>query len=176
MSNSVWYLSFTNKKIVFKKYPVLKKNGRAKVLRGEGLRGLKKGKTNKKYFLFMFFVFFVLCFFLPVRAYTSVADIGIETAGNVSASWLKGIFNWIIGISSQKYLSFNGTELNFNETNLNSTIDARIAGGESDPLWTGNYSNVAFINKANSFGAFNQSFNTNTLFIDATNGRVGVGT
>jgi hypothetical protein len=38
------------------------------------------------------------------------------------------------------------------------------------------YTNLALINKSNSFGAFNQSFNTNTLFIDAGNGNVGIGT
>ncbi len=47
---------------------------------------------------------------------------------------------------------------------------------ETDPRWTGNFSNVAFVNKANSFGAYNQSFNTNALFIDATNKQVGIGT
>ncbi|MEM4325859.1 MAG: hypothetical protein QXU40_00975 [Candidatus Pacearchaeota archaeon] len=66
---------------------------------------------------------------------------------------------------------WNDTYATFNKTYAD-TLYAPI----SEPLWTGNYSNVAFINKANSFGAFNQSFNTNTLFIDATNGRVGVGT
>ena len=47
---------------------------------------------------------------------------------------------------------------------------------ETDPYWTGNMSNVAFINKANAFGAFNQNFDTGTFFIDATNHRVGIGT
>ena len=47
---------------------------------------------------------------------------------------------------------------------------------ELDPLWTGNFSNVAFINKANAFGAFNQSFDTNVLFVDAANDRIGIGT
>jgi len=61
---------------------------------------------------------------------------------------------------------------------FNSTGDSRWLGigNESDPLWSSNYSNVAFINRANSFGAYNQSFNTNTLFIDSSNSRVGVGT
>jgi len=42
--------------------------------------------------------------------------------GNVTASWFDGIFNWIVGSSSTNYLSFNGTQLDFNETQLNQTI------------------------------------------------------
>ena len=49
------------------------------------------------------------------------------------------------------------------------------AAVESDPYWTGNYSNVAFINKANTFGAYNQNFDSGTLFVDAANNRVGIG-
>ena len=45
-----------------------------------------------------------------------------------------------------------------------------------EPLWSGNYSNVAFINKANIFGAFDQIFDSYTLFIDSTNNRIGIGT
>jgi len=61
---------------------------------------------------------------------------------------------------------------------FNATGDTRwlTSYTETDPLWTANMSNVAFINKANAFGAFNQSFDTNVLFVDATNKRVGIGT
>ena len=61
------------------------------------------------------------------------ADIAgdVDVTGNVTASWFKGIFNWIIGTASQIYLSFNGTQLDFNETQLNATIDTRISGAES---------------------------------------------
>jgi hypothetical protein len=48
-------------------------------------------------------------------------------AFNITASWFKGAFDWVInavGISP-KYLSFNGTDLTFNETQLNVTIDDR---------------------------------------------------
>jgi hypothetical protein len=48
------------------------------------------------------------------------------------------------------------------------------AGAETDPVWTGESANVAFINQANTFSAFNQSFDTNTLFVDATNDRIGI--
>ncbi|MBU2612189.1 MAG: hypothetical protein KKB62_00520, partial [Nanoarchaeota archaeon] len=50
------------------------------------------------------------------------------------------------------------------------------AGTETDPYWTGNWTDVAFINKANAFGAFNQSFDTNVLFVDSSTDRVGIGT
>ncbi|MBM3228558.1 hypothetical protein FJZ20_01580, partial [Candidatus Pacearchaeota archaeon] len=56
-------------------------------------------------------------------------DVGgdINVTGNVTASWFKGIFNWVVGTASQIYLTFNGTQLNFNETALNTTIDTRIS-------------------------------------------------
>jgi len=52
----------------------------------------------------------------------------VTITGNVTASWFKGIFDWIIGTASQIYLSFNGTQLDFNESQLNATIDTRISG------------------------------------------------
>ena len=42
--------------------------------------------------------------------------------GNVTASWFKGKFNWT---EISKYLSFDGSTLDFNETELNSSIDSR---------------------------------------------------
>ena len=41
---------------------------------------------------------------------------------NITASWFKGAFNWIVNSVSSKWLTFNGTDLIFNETNLNTTI------------------------------------------------------
>ena len=61
----------------------------------------------------------------------------------------------------------------------------------NDSLWTLNYStyllkptweqvtngtNVALVSAANSFGAFNQTFNGTTLFLWALNNRIGIGT
>jgi hypothetical protein len=54
------------------------------------------------------------------------------TGFNVTASWFKGIYDWIIGLGSQPYLSFNGTQLNFNESQLNTTIDSRISFGSAN--------------------------------------------
>ena len=39
-----------------------------------------------------------------------------------------------------------------------------------------NGTNVALVTAANTFGAFNQTFDTNTLFIDSISDRVGIGT
>jgi hypothetical protein len=55
---------------------------------------------------------------------------GVDVTGNVSASWFKGAFDWVIGTASQIYLSFNGTQLDFDEGQLNTTIDSRITGSE----------------------------------------------
>ena len=40
---------------------------------------------------------------------------------NVSASWFKGAFDWLVGSSSSKYVNFNGTTFNINETGFNTT-------------------------------------------------------
>jgi len=51
------------------------------------------------------------------------------TGFNVTASWFKGIYDWIVGVSSQNYFTFNGTQLDFNESQLNTTIDSKISSG-----------------------------------------------
>ena len=53
--------------------------------------------------------------------YGETGNVGV--LGNVSSGgWFKGIFNWIVGSTSSDYLSFNGTQLNFDESYLNTTI------------------------------------------------------
>jgi hypothetical protein len=54
-------------------------------------------------------------------------SINANVTTNITASWFKGIFNWIIGSTSTAYLSFNGTQLDYNETKLNVTIDNKLA-------------------------------------------------
>lgn len=49
-------------------------------------------------------------------------------------------------------------------------VDAQISGVTTD------LSNVALLNQSNAFGEFNQSFNGSTLYVDASTGRVGIGT
>ncbi|GAH19970.1 unnamed protein product, partial [marine sediment metagenome] len=63
-------------------------------------------------------------------------DLGVsgdaDVTGNVTASWFKGIYDWIVGTASQVYLSFNGTQLDFDESQLNQTIDSRINTSEPE--------------------------------------------
>jgi len=60
----------------------------------------------------------------------SFDDDNIVTTGNVSASWFKGLFNWIVG---DDWNSFNGSTLLFNESKLssvyyNATTSQLVAG------------------------------------------------
>jgi len=71
------------------------------------------------------------------------------------------------GCSADQFLKWTGSSW---------TCEAITSSVETDPVWTAASTNVAFINKANAFGAFAQSFDTNVLFVDATNDRVGIGT
>ena len=60
-------------------------------------------------------------------------DSNLDMGGyNVSASWFKGLFNWTISAASNLWLSFTGSELSFNETHLNKTINASIDLKASD--------------------------------------------
>jgi len=52
---------------------------------------------------------------------------GCTISGNVTANWFKGQFNWTTG---DTWNSFDGSTLTFNETLLNSTIEAKIASVE----------------------------------------------
>jgi len=53
---------------------------------------------------------------------TSLFTQTIDATGNVTAPWFRGKFNFT---TVSDYLSFNGSELDFNQTLLNDTIDAR---------------------------------------------------
>ncbi len=60
---------------------------------------------------------------------------------NITASWFNGAFNWIVGGTG--YLSFNGTQLDFNETKLNSTFQKNIT---PDSCGGGDFVNAIFDN------------------------------
>ena len=50
----------------------------------------------------------------------------ITSADYVFANFFQGVYDWIIGAGvSTSYLTFNGTDLTFDETKLNATIDNR---------------------------------------------------
>jgi hypothetical protein len=58
-------------------------------------------------------------------------------------------------------------------------IDVAVADGgtgASDAATARTNLDVPGLNSANTFGAYNQTFDTNTLFVDAVNHRVGIGT
>ena len=76
-------------------------------------------------------------------------------------------------LKSNPFSFWNSTFALFNKTYADTLYLTSYT--ETDPLWTGNETNVAFTNKINNFGAYNQSFNTNTLFINADTGNVGIG-
>ena len=66
--------------------------------------------------------------------------------GNLSASWYKGIFNWIIGAGvSTSYLTFNGTDLIFDESQLNITIDDRASGLGDNATWNQSFADTLYI-------------------------------
>ena len=88
----------------------------------------------------------------------------------------------------------NGTMLSYAQA-LNGTLwlanNVTYAYALNDSRWTLNYStyltkptwgevtngtNVALVTAANTFGAFNQTFDSGTLVVDATGNKVGIGT
>ena len=52
----------------------------------------------------------------------NITGINYAFANYFIGGWFFGIYNWIIGATSTNYLSFNGTQLDFNETKMNATI------------------------------------------------------
>ena len=114
---------------------------------------------------------------------------------NLTASWFKGIFNWIIGSTSTNYLSFNGTHLDFNETFLNATIEDKSVSAVAtaddylrndgdtatgtiyfdalplglDVLYTAEIGTHLTVGDDLTAG-------NGTLFVDKSTGRVGMGT
>ena len=132
----------------------------------------------------------------------------INVTGNVTANSFIGnifssLYNWVIGAApSSNYLTFNGTHLDFSETQLNSTINLFLGNGtftgkiswaeatngtlytqtEFDTNYTAN--DAAYRNTTNSSYLLNTgdtatgdyTFDTDTFFIDSGNNRVGIGT
>jgi hypothetical protein len=84
---------------------------------------------------------------------------------------------------ASNYFSIANWNLNYTDfrplINLswwNTNYTANDAVWRSWSLNYSNYTNVAFTNRLNVFGAFNQTFDTSTLFIDSVSHRVGIGT
>jgi len=109
--------------------------------------------------------------------YTNIAMTNLtetwDTGMNITmgtGGWFKGLFNWIIGTISNRYLYFNGTDLNFNETSLNSTIVTQgvLAGFNSTSndtysattsAWNGNSTAlIGCINNASYLSTYNSTY------------------
>ncbi len=78
---------------------------------------------------------------------------GLNTTENVtfnnvtSTSWFNGLFNWTISSASTRLLSFTGSILSFDQSELNNTISQYI-----NLTALTSYSNIALTNQTNSFG------------------------
>src|SRR3989344_5444559 len=130
---------------------------------------------------------------------TKNLSIGYDYATN--GSLLSGETNWNANYSNFTTVYGNALGWANNASNFTTVYGNQLGNASNmttiygyalnDSLWTLNYStyllkptwaqvtngtNVALITAANSFGAFNQSFNTSNLFIWALLNRTGIGT
>ncbi|MFA6022811.1 MAG: hypothetical protein WC781_01865 [Candidatus Pacearchaeota archaeon] len=85
---------------------------------------------------------------------------------NISMSaggWFKGLFNWVVNSVSSNYLSFNGSMLSFNDTQLNITIDSRAGVYNETSMilsvnTTGNIQNL--LNASGIYSTYNSTYAT----------------
>lgn len=77
---------------------------------------------------------------------------------NVTANWFKGLFNWTVSSISSIYLSFTGSELSFNETQLNKTIDNRGVAVGFNSTFNATYAMFAYNQSDGSFNATYATF------------------
>ncbi|PIO08241.1 hypothetical protein COU59_02100 [Candidatus Pacearchaeota archaeon CG10_big_fil_rev_8_21_14_0_10_34_12] len=110
-------------------------------------------------------------FNFPVYSTSFIADVG-----NLSIGYQYALNETLWGANYSAFL----THISWaNAVNGTLATWAQAVNGTllSQATFDTNYStNLAKLTQANTFGAFNQSFNTNTLFIDAVSGRIGIGT
>ena len=91
-----------------------------------------------------------------------------------SSTWWAGLTAWTSG-----WFTETANSLGFNETRLNNTINAFLGNGTFTGKidWATAYNGtLARTTAANTFGAFNQTFDTNLLHIASNTNRVGIGT
>lgn len=99
----------------------------------------------------------VVSLLVAITAASAITQIGDNIlTTNILATWVNASF-------------FNGDGSNIFNINASNISSGRIAKGVMP-------SNVTYNDSINTFGPFNQSFDTNVLFIDAVNNRVGMGT
>src|SRR3989344_4193356 len=91
-----------------------------------------------------------------------------------SSTWWAGLTAWTSG-----WFTETANSLGFNETRLNNTINAFLGNGTFTGKidWATAYNGtLARTTATNTFGAFNQTFDTNLLHIASNTNRVGIGT
>jgi hypothetical protein len=115
-----------------------------------------------------------------------------NVSGNLSANFYSGAFSWSVGTNSTRWLIFNTTQLDYNETLLNQTIE--ILSSNDTSRWNLTAGTIHQVNldynvgigtinsteKLNVVGDVNVTSNFwvdfATFFIDATLNRIGLGT
>ncbi|MEK6895069.1 MAG: hypothetical protein AABX48_00960, partial [Nanoarchaeota archaeon] len=94
-----------------------------------------------------------------------------------AGGWFKGAFQWFVTTLGSRYLSFNGTTLDFNEANLNSTIDARtvvIYNNTWSSTYNATYALYAYNQTLSKF-YYNQTvLYTNGSFLNLTGTTFGI--
>lgn len=101
---------------------------------------------------------------------------------DVIANRFYGLLSWILDPIASIYFSFNGTTLTLDQEALNGTIDNRINitvdGNNASWTATFNSSYVPYTGADTNLdlGANNLSVNTDAIFVDSNNKRVGIGT
>ncbi|MDP3986768.1 MAG: hypothetical protein Q8P81_00910, partial [Nanoarchaeota archaeon] len=85
--------------------------------------------------------------------------------GNVTASWFRGIFEWIVGSTSGNYITFNGTQLDFDESELNQTVDNKIGTNNDSVVNYVGVNNESVNNYIDSVavGAYNDTWINQTI-------------
>ena len=120
MSGSVWYLSFSKKKIEFEKYP--KKIKPKKKIRPSSAR-LKKNKTKKHILLIFFYAFFLLSLsFVAAAVIDEDLHLNIQTYYD-NGTARAGTFDFVFNISNSTNCSDLSTIIYTNSTTL--TTDSR---------------------------------------------------
>lgn len=130
------------------------------------------------------FVIVGLIIVMPlICANTNISDKGIETSGNYTGSWFKGLFNWISG---DYFTTFNGSTLLINETYFNISV-INVINNSGSYYTRSEVYNTTQINSFNTSwsSTYNSTYdakNSSLWISDGTNisnrnsGYVGIGT
>ncbi|MCK4335128.1 MAG: hypothetical protein KAW40_00210 [Candidatus Aenigmarchaeota archaeon] len=116
---------------------------------------------------------------------TSSGEVGIGTTSPQQSLHVNGstVINGTLNMDSNKIISLgNGTAAQDAVTlSQLQAVNVSATAPETDPLWTGNWTNVAFTNIDETFDGNlvvtkNFTVDTTTLFVDSNTNNVGIGT